>query len=228
MYSMDNSGTGRQRGRPTAEQSTRLKDAICDAAAKTFLKVGFQATTMDMIAETAAVSKPTIYSRFSGKEDLFAAVMCRQMDRLVRFTSVRFGENTIGFEAMLRHEVRVLFEVLQRPDYLAFKRLLQSVAFDLPEMAKEWELGALEPFADRVAAGMRKAAATDDLPDRDPGSWLHLARMFIHATIGWFELEVLAGKVTAKEFDTYASIVIGSITATAHQSEREITCRQGS
>ena len=55
---------------------------IVEAAAALFLKSGFGAVSMDMIAATANVSKRTVYSYFSTKEALFVAVMdalCQQM-----------------------------------------------------------------------------------------------------------------------------------------------------
>jgi|GEM_PF-2234548 len=55
---------------------------IVEAAAALFLRSGFGAVSMDMIAATANVSKRTVYSYFSTKEALFVAVMdalCQQM-----------------------------------------------------------------------------------------------------------------------------------------------------
>jgi AcrR family transcriptional regulator len=50
---------------------------ILDAAAKVFLKRGFEGASVDEIADVARAGKPTIYARFPGKEALFAAVMAR-------------------------------------------------------------------------------------------------------------------------------------------------------
>ena len=56
-----------------AENPKRL--AILDAAGRLFLERGFNDTSMDAIAEAAPVSKPTLYSHFKDKGDLFAAVI---------------------------------------------------------------------------------------------------------------------------------------------------------
>ncbi len=53
----------------------RKTDVILQAAEQAFLKSGFDAVSMDRIAELASVSKRTVYSNFSSKQDLFAAVI---------------------------------------------------------------------------------------------------------------------------------------------------------
>ena len=55
------------------------------AAKDLFTSQGFGATSMDAIARTANVSKATLYAHFSGKEELFAAIVsnaCRAQSRL--------------------------------------------------------------------------------------------------------------------------------------------------
>jgi len=56
------------RGRPRdAEKNT----AIITAAIDLFLEQGFDGTSMDQVAQRAGVSKQTVYSHFSNKEQLF-------------------------------------------------------------------------------------------------------------------------------------------------------------
>src|SRR3954462_7448486 len=56
------------------------------AAKDLFTSQGFGTTSMDAIARTANVSKATLYAHFSGKEELFAAIVshaCRTQSRLL-------------------------------------------------------------------------------------------------------------------------------------------------
>lgn len=62
-----------------AESPKRV--AIVEAATRLFLTFGYDAVSMNGIAEAAAVSKPTVYSHFSNKETLFGAVMQRSSRR---------------------------------------------------------------------------------------------------------------------------------------------------
>ena len=64
-------------GRPPRELAGEVEERILDAAAKVFLKRGFEGASVDEIADVARAGKPTIYARFPGKEALFAAVMAR-------------------------------------------------------------------------------------------------------------------------------------------------------
>ena len=63
--------------------SHKKHQAIIAAARQVFLKQGFSATTMDMIAESADVSKRTVYKHFDDKHSLFAAVVRMLCDKVV-------------------------------------------------------------------------------------------------------------------------------------------------
>src|ERR1700747_2635663 len=56
-------------------------ESILAAAKRTFLAGGFGAVSMDTIAREAGVSKATVYAHFSGKEELFGAVIERECER---------------------------------------------------------------------------------------------------------------------------------------------------
>jgi AcrR family transcriptional regulator len=59
-------------GRP---RDPRRDEAIRDAALELLADVGYERMTIDAIAATAGVSKPTIYRRWRGKQELVADVM---------------------------------------------------------------------------------------------------------------------------------------------------------
>lgn len=61
-----------RRGRP-ANQA--LSQTIIDAASELFVELGFQATTLDKIAQRAKISKLSIYRHFENKEALFSAAI---------------------------------------------------------------------------------------------------------------------------------------------------------
>src|SRR3954464_9652902 len=68
-----------------AKQGTKPAQIIA-AAKDLFTSQGFGATSMDAIARTANVSKATLYAHFSGKEELFAAMVsgeCRAQSRML-------------------------------------------------------------------------------------------------------------------------------------------------
>src|SRR5580692_7296820 len=56
-------------------RSARKRQAIMDAATTLFLRDGYRSTSMDQVAADAVVSKPTVYSHFEDKEQLFREIV---------------------------------------------------------------------------------------------------------------------------------------------------------
>src|ERR1700731_2776838 len=60
----------------TATRPARRGGArLLEVATKLFMERGFDCTSIDAVAETAGVSKPTVYARYHDKRDLFTAVL---------------------------------------------------------------------------------------------------------------------------------------------------------
>jgi AcrR family transcriptional regulator len=70
--------------RPTrAEKQIQTRAQLIDAAARVFARRGFQAATIEEIAEQAGYSHGAVYSNFAGKEELFLAVFERYMSQRI-------------------------------------------------------------------------------------------------------------------------------------------------
>ncbi|HEY3829484.1 MAG TPA: TetR family transcriptional regulator [Solirubrobacteraceae bacterium] len=66
--------------RPTrAEKQAQTRAQLVEAAARIFARRGFQAATVEEIAEHAGYSHGAVYSNFAGKEELFLAVFEQYM-----------------------------------------------------------------------------------------------------------------------------------------------------
>jgi AcrR family transcriptional regulator len=57
------------------ESKARTRDGLIAAARRVFLDHGFHAATLEGIAEGAGYTKGAVYSNFSGKDELFLAVL---------------------------------------------------------------------------------------------------------------------------------------------------------
>ena len=66
-----------------AGEDPAKREQILDGARRVFMRVGFDAASMNDVTREAGVSKGTIYVYFSNKEDLFAALIERQKSRFV-------------------------------------------------------------------------------------------------------------------------------------------------
>jgi len=56
---------------------------LVEVGRKVFAERGFEAASVEEIAERAKVSKPIVYEHFGGKEGLYAVVVDREMERVV-------------------------------------------------------------------------------------------------------------------------------------------------
>lgn len=98
-------------GRP---KDSRKHAAILDAARQHFLEHGFGRANMDAIAESAGVSKLTVYSHFQNKEALFREIIrakceqfrCEATYEQARHMTLEDGIHAIaqGFLQMVCHE----------------------------------------------------------------------------------------------------------------------------
>jgi TetR/AcrR family transcriptional repressor of mexJK operon len=70
--------------RPTVQlRGARARDAIVRAAGERFLADGLRATSVEAIASTAGVSRPTVYAHFASKDEVFRAVVTRLHDKQI-------------------------------------------------------------------------------------------------------------------------------------------------
>lgn len=83
---------------------------VLDAAVAVFSKEGFHGASMDAVAERAGVSKPSVYAHGGTKEELFAACLGREADRLT--TTMTEAAGTGDAEARLRRSLVAFFRAL--------------------------------------------------------------------------------------------------------------------
>ncbi len=65
---------------PASERRAQL----IDVGRAVFAKRGYEAASMEEIADRAKVSKPIVYEHFGGKEGIYAVIVDREMDYVVR------------------------------------------------------------------------------------------------------------------------------------------------
>ena len=116
-------------------------DLIVAAALKLFLKTGYEATSMDAIAQEAGVSKQTVYSHKYTKKALFAAVigdMCRKMGGLESWDEPPEGPP----EEVLETFGRMMLDVTRDLEAMAVFRVVLAECPKVPELAEIlWDHG---------------------------------------------------------------------------------------
>ncbi len=91
--------TGTQR-LTRAEKQAQTRAELIQAASRVFARRGFQASTVEEIAEEAGYSHGAVYSNFAGKEELFLAVFEQYMtQRIEEVASATKVEGTFAQRA---------------------------------------------------------------------------------------------------------------------------------
>ena len=115
------------------------EDAILDAASELMGSKGYNAMTMDDIANLVGISKATLYQHFNSKHDLVISVACRTVDRCYeRMKSVDESLPAAQRVALLIDRiVEVRYGGDSPPFVEAVAELMEMLSSDHPFMQKE-------------------------------------------------------------------------------------------
>lgn len=113
----------------------RKREDIIQAAKDEFRDNGFNATSMDRIAETANVSKRTVYNHFESKEVLFAAIgqqLCNAFSQVSEYPY----ESGKPLRAQLEAIAKKQMEMLCSERFLRLFKMVTSEALASPATMK--------------------------------------------------------------------------------------------
>ncbi|MBS1121861.1 MAG: Transcriptional regulator, TetR family [Deltaproteobacteria bacterium] len=143
---------------------------LVDVGRQVFAKRGYEATSVEEIAERAKVSKPIIYEHFGGKEGLYAVVVDREMEYVVRRISEAIATGTPR-ERVEQAALAFLTYVRDQPDGFAI------LAQDRPLATSTGMASLLNDVAERVGDVF---AASFKTAGYDPKT----APIYAHALVG--------------------------------------------
>lgn len=178
---------------PRARMTGReRRDQLIDIARSLFAQRGYEGTSIEEIAQHAAVSKPIVYEHFGGKEGLYAVVVDREMSALLERITSSLTEN--------RSRVRVERVTLALLDYVeehtdGFRILIR----DSPTSISSGTYSSL--LNDAVSQVSSILAGDFTRRGRDPG----LAPLYAQALVGsvsmtaqwWLDTRTPAKEVVA-------------------------------
>ena len=122
---------------PQNPEKTRLTDrkraAILVAAVSEFHKNGFAGTSMDRIAESAEVSKRTVYNHFPSKDELFMAMVAELSQRCGGMECPYLPGEPL--EDQLLQIARSYTEKVTNEDFMKLSRVVISRFIQAPELA---------------------------------------------------------------------------------------------
>ena len=169
----------RRRGRP---RSTDKDDAILEAATRLFMERGFEAVSMDAIAEAAGVAKVTIYVRYPDKETLFRAVLAHKCEAIVTPTLLdcRPGRDTPA--ALADFGIQFLALILSE-DAMNMHRIIMAEGARAPRISELFMEAAVDRIHSQLADFFREESCAGRLAVR-PGEEERLAWRFLGAVKG--------------------------------------------
>ena len=126
-------------------RSASKRQAIMEAATSLFLRDGYRSTSMDQVAADAVVSKPTVYSHFEDKEELFREIVlgvtANSEQIITELTSALYAsdiETVADLRIVLTDLARRYIDGVLRPNVLSLRRLVISEAERFPDLARTY------------------------------------------------------------------------------------------
>ena len=159
-----------RRGRPANEA---LGQTIVDTAGELFAELGFQATTLDKVAQRAKISKLSIYRHFENKEALFGAAFAARCNQLI--PGALFEDVEGSAEDQLMAVGTSMLRTLLRPEVRNVEAMVMVDMTSQESLSKlHYEAGPAHIIA-QIEALLRQLHAKAVLNVPDP---LRSARLF--------------------------------------------------
>ncbi len=161
-----------KRGRP---RDTAKDEAILLAAGDLFMEHGYEAVSVDAVAQRAGVSKATIYARYADKDALFTAVLRQECERAVSPDSFLPAPDQPVRDTLILLATRFL-NLVTGEKAMQMNKILVAETDRAPRMAQLFYETAVLSLKDRFAGWLRSETERGRLSVRDPdgAAWRYL------------------------------------------------------
>jgi TetR/AcrR family transcriptional regulator, mexJK operon transcriptional repressor len=176
----------------TSENQTatlKKRTAITRAAAEMFVRHGYDATSMDLIAAAAQVSRQTIYNQFENKEKLFRTIISSLNNEAVLPLAAP-GRKTFSVRDTLLRLARSILATSLRPATLAVHRLVVAEAARFPELGPSIYAAGAAHAVEQLAEFLRQQTQLGRLDVRNPSA---AAEQFFGMVKGFRQFRALVG-----------------------------------
>ena len=149
-----------------SKRSDATRERLFSAAVDLIGEQGYHGTTVDDIVERAGVAKGTVYYHFSGKEDLFQAMLTDGLERLSSAfrEQVEISADPVdALDGLVRAELTFIIE------NQAFSKLLMSELWRGDRVWREAVVMLREDYVSCVVSVLRRGIDSGAFrPDLDP------------------------------------------------------------
>jgi TetR/AcrR family transcriptional regulator, mexJK operon transcriptional repressor len=126
--------TTTRRGRPTQAEAKKLQQKLRKAAVATFVKHGYDGTSMDAIAKAAGITRRTLYARYPDKRAIFLDVIPWALTRRTEREETYETEDGDLRDALVAVGRAGLARAID-PDIVRLKRIAMTESARFPEFA---------------------------------------------------------------------------------------------
>ena len=109
---------------------------ILDAAIDTFIKLGFEKASMDLIADKANSSKRTVYNHFSSKEELIQEAFNMFLKETFESKNIEYDPKQ-SIKSQLSAFADTKIKLTEDPQKLGLMRVTLSAFITYPQMAEK-------------------------------------------------------------------------------------------
>ena len=115
-------------------KNDKIRENIIDIAQQVFSNLGFDKTTMELIAQKAQKGKSTLYYYFKSKEELYAAVIDKEGNFIMK-EILKVINSSDSIEIIFRNYIHKRFDLTKKvvnyysivkDDYLKFYPMIQK------------------------------------------------------------------------------------------------------
>ena len=155
----------RRTGRPTQTDAKRRSEMLIGVATDFFVEHGFSGSTIEAIAQAANMGKQAVYTRYTDKESLFAAVIEKLKDKPV-FTEMPSDDGSPVVEGLPRR-IRAIFTDAMSPQSVTVSKLAMREGHRFPELVPLLVEGTTERYARPLAAYLDARKRAGEVRDID-------------------------------------------------------------
>jgi AcrR family transcriptional regulator len=160
------------------------KEAIFDAALKCFNKNGYYKTSMDLIAESAGMTKRGLYYHFKSKDELFISLFNYMNNKFYGQIPTHAAQIEDPEERLMMF-VKIARTVLaEHADFLKFSQEFMSIGVRKPKIRKVMTSYYREQV-EKISKTIEQAVAMGRFIKVDP---LKMARAIVLLTMGAFNV----------------------------------------
>ncbi len=182
-------------------------DELLDAAVLVFGERGYQAATMNTITQRSTATKATFYSRFGSKDDLYAACLHREAERMRAHLVTAYGSaDTLSVSQQLEVDMLAFFHYAAT-NPAGFALLFGPEAAGPAARIRQTLLNAIH---DEVAQRVRRTLTTRN-PHAVPSADMIAAMIIGVAVHGTYQAVVVEQTSPERAGATAGSFVIAAL-----------------